>query len=162
MRKDPNSIRSLGLKTLHMDKPLKDQILKLSEAAGMTQVEYLHYLINEKSKDGQQAVLKEVNQGWQGAPGLPASESNIAIIRAFENIISFLTLQLANDIHFVGDTDAEYDKHMAFLSKVINPAYAESRAPHTKELLKARQAQKAQKDQIKMNLVVNEGGLNPV
>lgn len=54
MKKQPGSIRSLGMTRIHMDQPLHDDIKALAEASNKTMVRYLRELVTRELQAGLQ------------------------------------------------------------------------------------------------------------
>jgi len=149
MRKDPNSIRSLGHTVIHTDQPLKADLKAQANARGLTLVAYLRQLADTAAAQPVQT------NGWQGAPGVPLSESNHALMRVVDNLSAFVAVKIADSIQFCGDTEEDLDRHIQLLTSAVNAKYAQSRLAGAKELLRIKQEQIAQRDQVALPLAIN-------
>lgn len=102
-RKDPNSIRSLGLTQILLDKPLKRDIKGLAADRGVTMVAYLRSLVDPELGKGSQRVLPMATEVSD-----PEFKDELAgISRAVYTILDYTSCLVAGMASLAGASGAE-------------------------------------------------------
>lgn len=149
--RDPNSIDSLGRVVIAVDRPCREDLKKQANARQLTLVEYMRLLADQGNKKPIQI------KGWKGAPGVEPSQNAHAFMRVIDNLSAALAVGIADNIKFYGDTQEELDQHIKLLTWTVNAEYAQSRLEGAKELLRIRQEQIAQREQLPLDIKLEKG-----